>query len=195
MKVKSKSARVFQKVCEEMDSDTLSLLLHTMVHWLSCGKVLACVLKLRWKISVFLAEKNHEYARNHEWVSKFLTMNGFPNWHIWLEFLMCCPHSTPLLKGRDQICFPKLAKFSKGKIDCWANEFSRNDCSSVRFLNEFVSEGSEVEDTAEIKELVFEHLKLVRKNFNWYFPEEESEIFHLLKWVVNLLFSLRNKNS
>jgi len=62
-------------------------------------------------------------------------------------------------------------------------------------LNEFVSEGSEVEDTAEIKELVLEHLKLVRKNFNWYFPEEESEIFHLLKWVVNLLFSLRNKNS
>jgi len=32
---------------------------------------------------------------------------------------------------------------------------------------------------------VLEHLKLLTKNFNRYFPEEESEIFRLLKWVVN----------
>ena len=43
----------------------------------------------------------------------------------------------------------------------------------------------QLEDTAEIKELVLEHLKLLKKNLNRYFPEEESEALRLLKWVVN----------
>ena len=68
---------------------------------------------------------------------------------------------------------------------------SKNDFSPFQFLNEFLSKDSEVEDTAEIKELVLEHLKLLKKNFNWYFPEEESEAFRLLKWVVNpFIFTL-----
>ena len=58
-------------------------------------------------------------------------------------------------------------------------------------MNKFLSEDSEVEDTAEIKELVLEHLKLLKKNFNRYFPEEDSEAFCLLKWVVNpFIFTL-----
>ena len=57
--------------------------------------------------------------------------------------------------------------------------------SPFQFLNQFLSEDTEVEDTAEIKELVLEHLKLLKKHFNRYFPEEESETFRLLKWVVN----------
>ena len=46
---------------------------NTEVRWLSGGKVLTRLFKLRREISVFLAEKNHEYATNfldHEWVSK-----------------------------------------------------------------------------------------------------------------------------
>ena len=58
-------------------------------------------------------------------------------------------------------------------------------------MNEFLSEDFEVEDTAEIKELVLKHLKLLKKNFNRYFPEEESEAFRLLKWVINpFIFTL-----
>ena len=68
---------------------------------------------------------------------------------------------------------------------------SKNHFSPFQFLNEFLSEDSEVEDTAEIKELVLEHLKLLKKNLNRYFPEEESKAFHLLKWVVNpFIFTL-----
>ena len=68
---------------------------------------------------------------------------------------------------------------------------SKNDFSPFQFLNKFLNEDSEVEDTAEIKELVLEHLKLLKKNFNQYFPEEDSEGFHLLMWVVNpFIFTL-----
>ena len=38
---------------------------------------------------------------------------------------------------------------------------------------------------------MLEHLKLLKKHFNRYFPEEESEAFRLLKWVVNpFIFTL-----
>ena len=58
-------------------------------------------------------------------------------------------------------------------------------------MNKFLSEDFEVEDTAEIKEVVLKHLKLLKKNFNRYFPEEDSEAFRLLKWVVNpFIFTL-----
>ena len=43
---KDKSARVFQKLCEEMDSKNVTVLLHTKVRWLSRGKVLTRVFKL-----------------------------------------------------------------------------------------------------------------------------------------------------
>ena len=178
---KGKSARVFQKVCEEMESDNVTLLLHTEVRWLSRGKVLARVFKLRQEISVFLAEKNHEYATNfldHEWVSKLAYLASI--------FDVLSTLNTSLQGKRSDI-FSQVGKIDgfKRKIDCWANKVSKNDYSPFRFLNEFLSKDSEVDDTAEIKELVLEHLKLLRKNFNRYFPEEESENFRLRKWVVN----------
>ena len=122
----------------------------------------------------------------------FLAMNGSPNWHIWLQYLMCCPYSTPVFKGKVQIYFPKLEKLMPLKEEFIAGpiKVSKNNFSPFQFLNEFLSEDSQVEDTAEIR-IGVEHLKLLKKNFNWYFLEEESEAFCLLKWVVNpFIFTL-----
>ena len=178
---KGKSARVFQKLCEEMDSDNVTLLLHTEVRWLSRGKVLTRLFKLRREISVFLAEKNHEYATNfldHEWVSKLAYLTSI------FDVLSILNTS---LQGKNLDIFSQVGKIDafKRKMDYWTNKVSKNAFSSFRFLNEFLSEDSKIEDTSEIKELVLEHLKLLQKNFSRYFPEEESEAFRLLKWVVN----------
>ena len=184
---KGKSARVFQKLCEEMNFENVTVLLHTEVLWLSRGKFLTRVFKLRREISVFLAEKNHEYATNfldHEWVSKLAYPASVFNVLSILNIS---------LQGKSSNIFSQVEKIDafKRKIDCWANKVSKNDFSPFQFLNEFLSEDSEVEDTAKIKELVLEHLKLLKKNFNRYFPEEKSEAFHLLKWVVNpFIFTL-----
>ena len=97
------------------------------------------------------------------------------------------------LQGKSSNIFSQVGKIDafKKKIDCWANKVSKNNFSHFQFLNEFLSEDSEVEDTGEIKELVLEHLKLLKKNFNWYFPEEESEALRLLKWLVKpFIFTL-----
>ena len=122
----------------------------------------------------------------------FLTMNWSPNWDIRLQYSMCCPYSTSVFKGKVQIYFLKLEKLIPLKEKLTAGpKVSKNDFSPFQFLNEFLSEDSEVEATAKIKELVLEHLKLLKKNFNRYFPEEKSEAFRLLKWVVNpLIFTL-----
>ena len=116
---KGKSARVFQKLCEEMDSENATVLLYTEVHWLSRGKVLTHVFKLRREVLVFLQRK----IMNMQQI--FLTMNGSPNWHIWLQYSMCCPYSTPVFKGKIGIYFPKLEKlmplndkFTAGPIKC-----------------------------------------------------------------------------
>ena len=132
------------------------------MRWLSHGKVLTCVFKLRQEISVFLAEKNHEYATNffdHEWVSKLAYLASI------FDVLSILNTS---LQGKSSDIFSQVGKIDdfKRKIDCWANKVSKNDFSPFQFLNEFLSKYSEVENTAEIKELVLEHLKLLKKNFN-----------------------------
>ena len=107
---------------------------------------------------------------------------------------MCCPQSTPVFKEKAQIYFPKLAKLlGLEKISFWVNKVSKNNYSFFWFLNEFLSENSEVEDTAKIKKLVLEHLKLLRKNFDGYFLEE-SENFRLRKRVINhFIFPLQQQ--
>ena len=160
-----------------MNFENVTVLLHTEVRWLSRGKFLTRVFKLRREISIFLAEKNYEYATNffdHEWVSKLAYPASVFNVLSILNIS---------LQGKSSNIFSQVGKIDafKRKIDCWANKVSKNDFSPFQFLNEFLSENSEVEDTAEIKELVLEHLKLLKKNFNRYFPEEESEAFRLLK--------------
>ena len=116
---KGKSARVFQKLCEEMDSENVTVLLHTEVRWPSRGKVLTRVFKLRREISVFLAEKNHEYATNfldHERVSKLA--------YIASVFDVLSILNTSL-QGKSSDIFSKLEKlmplkdkFTAGPIKC-----------------------------------------------------------------------------
>ena len=150
-----------------MDSNNVTVLLHTEVRWFSRGKVLTRVFKLRREISVFLAEKNHKGATNfldHEWVSKLA--------YLALVFDVLSILNTSL-QGKSSDIFSQVGKIDvfKKKIDCWPNKVSKNDFSPFQFLNKFLSENSEVEDTAEIKELVLEYLKILKKNFNRYFPE------------------------
>ena len=137
---KGKPARVFQKLCEEMDSGNVTILLHAEVCWLFRGKVLTCVFKLRQKISVFLAEKNHEYATNfldYEWVFKLAYLASV------FDVLSILNTS---LQGKRSDIFSQVGKIDafKRKIDCWANKVSKNDFSPFQFLNEFLSKDSKV---------------------------------------------------
>ena len=127
---KGKSARIFQKLCEETDSENATVLLHTEVRWLSRGKVLTREFKLKWEISVFLAEKNHEYATNfldHEWVFKLAYLASV------FDVLSILNIS---LQGKSSDIFCQVGKIdaSKRQIYCWANKVSKNDFSPFQLF-------------------------------------------------------------
>ena len=106
-----------------MDSENVTVLLHTEVRWLFRGKVFTRVFKLRREMSVFLAEKNHEYATNfldHKWVSKLAYLASV------FDVLSILNTS---LQGKSSDIFSQVGKIDafKRKIEWWANKVSKND--------------------------------------------------------------------
>lgn len=57
-----KILKIFSLLCKEMGAEHRSLLLHTAVHWLSRGKVLARLDELREELRVFLSAENSAHA-------------------------------------------------------------------------------------------------------------------------------------
>ena len=68
--IKSKPLQscLFEKFCQEMESNHKSLFLHTEVRWLSRGKVLTRLTELREEVAIFLESKSDltKYLRNRE---------------------------------------------------------------------------------------------------------------------------------
>ena len=62
IKARPLKARVFQRLCGELGAEHNNLLFYCNARWLSKGKVLLRVYKLRNKISIFLKEENHAFA-------------------------------------------------------------------------------------------------------------------------------------
>jgi hypothetical protein len=65
--------RLYSALCQEMGSDHISLLLHTEIIWLSCGKSLLRVFELCAELRTFLISHNYEYATlfsDESWVAK-----------------------------------------------------------------------------------------------------------------------------
>ena len=122
---KGKPARVFQKLCEEIDSENVTILLHTEVCWLSRGKVLTRVFKLKQEILIFFAKKNHEYATNfldHEWVSKLAYLASLFNM---LSIL------NTSLQGKSSDIFSRLEKLMSLKDKFTAEPIK---CQKMIFL-------------------------------------------------------------
>lgn len=56
------NARLFAILCKDMSSDHEALLLHTEVRWLSRGKVLTHLYKVRDEVHLFLLESGSEFS-------------------------------------------------------------------------------------------------------------------------------------
>ena len=81
------NSRLFALLCDDMQADDRQLLFYSSVRWLSRGKVLSRVYKLRNELVVFLHDRKPDWAklfRDEQWLALlayltdiFVIINGF----------------------------------------------------------------------------------------------------------------------
>ena len=67
------NSRLFRLLCEKMEAEHAQLLLHTEVRWLSRGRILNRLFKLRTEVGMFCKEHNSPYSELFEnvgWLAK-----------------------------------------------------------------------------------------------------------------------------
>jgi len=72
IKSRALQSRLFTKLCSEMGSDHIQLLLHTEVRWLSRGKMLSRLFELHSEVQLFLGETHFELKdklTEHLWIT------------------------------------------------------------------------------------------------------------------------------
>jgi len=77
IKSHSLNSRMFQKLCQDLNSDHKYLPSHTKMRWLSICNVVARVFELRDELKMFIEPAKPELAVHLKMVSLLLV------WHIW----------------------------------------------------------------------------------------------------------------
>lgn len=74
MKMRPLKCHLFAKLCQSMEADHITLIQHTDVRWLSCGKVLSRFYELREELLAFCSSEKlkefHKALSNESWCSK-----------------------------------------------------------------------------------------------------------------------------
>ncbi|CAI5781542.1 domain-containing 3-like [Podarcis lilfordi] len=163
IKAHTLNSRLFEQLCEEMGAEYRCLLLYTEIRWLSRGKSLTRVFELREPLQRFLSEKKSPLAAHFSdkvWVAKlaylcdiFSLLNEL---NLGLQGKM-----TTVFKLSD-----KVAAF-KAKLELWGRRVNRGILDMFQTLVGIVGE-TELEHS--FCQLVHDHLSLLLKEFEHYFP-------------------------
>lgn len=170
IKSRALNSRLFSKLCSEMGSDYIQLLLHTEVRWLSKGKMLNRLFELRSEVHVFLMESNFELRDrliDELWLTTLAYLTDIFNRLNDLNLS---------LQGKSNNRFSvndKIKAFIK-KCDMMKNSVSNKDLQSFTNLENFV-----VEHEIKIKDdLIFnikQHCQMLIDSFKEYFDEDYAQ--------------------
>lgn len=163
IKAHALNSRLFEQLCEEMNAEHRHLLLHTEIRWLSRGRSLARVFELREPLQRFFSEKKSPLAAHfsdREWVAKlayicdvFGLLNDL---NLSLQGKM-----TTVFKLAD-----KVAAY-KAKLDLWRRRANGGIIDMFHTLAGFLEE---TQPEQSFSQLVQDHLSLLLKEFERYFP-------------------------
>ena len=167
IKAHALNSRLFEQLCEEMDTEHRRLLLYTEIRWLSRGKSLTRVFELREPLQRFLSEKKSPLAAHfsdEEWVTKlaylcdiFSLLNEL---NLSLQGKM-----TTVFKSAD-----KVAAF-KAKLDLWGRRVNKGILDMFQTLAGILGE---TEPKPSFSQLVHDHLSLLLEEFEQYFPTSKD---------------------
>jgi len=111
---------MFSKLCDELGSEQSSLLLHTEVRWLSRGKTVEPVCGVREVLSIFLQERNADFA---SFVADEIWLGNL----AYLAYMFNLPNQLNLsLQGRDANILlgqNKITLFIK-KLNIWQHRIN-----------------------------------------------------------------------
>jgi hypothetical protein len=168
IKARSLNSRIFEKLCQSMDSDHQQLSLHTEVRWLSRGKVLSRLFGLRDEIRVFFTDLESQFAlteilNDYSWLAVLAYMAEIFN-HL---------NSLNLSMQGGGITIFNV----KGKIEAmmWARRLSKRNFDAFQNMKTSL-ESADEELSNEVLEFFTQHLQDLRCSFREYFsPRDESK--------------------
>ena len=166
-------SRMFARLCENMQKDHVTLLLHTEARWLSRGKVLTRVFELRQELLLFFKDNNK---------ASFCECLESTNWQMKLAYLAdIYQHlnnlNTSMQGAKENILTStdKLLAF-KNKLTVWKKHLSRGNVEMFPLLLQTQTEYENVIP------LITSHLGSLSEKLDKYFPSLSSDTYD---WVRN----------
>ncbi|XP_070797156.1 SCAN domain-containing protein 3-like [Pituophis catenifer annectens] len=163
IKANALNSRLFEQLCEEMDTEHRCLLLYTEIRWLSRGKSLSRVFELREPLQRFLSEKKSPLAAHFSdkvWLAKLVYL---------CDIFSLLNELNLSLQGKMTTVFKladKVAAF-KAKLELWGRRVNRGILDMFQTLAGILGE---TEPERSFSQLVHDHLSLLLEKFERYFP-------------------------
>ena len=162
IKTSALNSRLFARLCEDVSSTQKCLLFHTEVRWLSRGNMTRRVFELRHELLTFFKEKNHDfkdYFENDDLISRMAYLSDiFQALNIinfWFQ------------KSNSNIAafISKLEAFTR-KLDFWTKNVESKQFGMFQLLTTL-----SVEPNDQLSQEIHDHLKLLRMELLYYFPD------------------------
>eukprot|EP00096_Caligus_rogercresseyi_P005480 TRINITY_DN2100_c0_g1_i1.p1 TRINITY_DN2100_c0_g1~~TRINITY_DN2100_c0_g1_i1.p1 ORF type:complete len:323 (+),score=-15.95 TRINITY_DN2100_c0_g1_i1:38-970(+) len=170
VKARPLNKRIFTALCNEMDSDHTSLLLHTEVRWLSRGKVLTRVFELKDELKMFFVDHSFHLSDSlHD--EEFLSRSAYLG-----EIFSRLNELNLGLQGLSANIFIVREKIEAmiQKLKLWIDCVGKNNIVSFPLLNEFLCE-NDLSLTDGTKRDIVAHLGELAAELRRYFPDSDDE--------------------
>lgn len=169
------NTRLFEALCQELNSDQESLLFHTEVRWLSKGNMLARLFNLKSEVEIFLMTSKEEDLYTKFTDDKFIFYLAYLS-----DFFETLNFLNLKLQGQKNIL--KTYDAVKGfieKIALWQRRLqsSEPNFSSFPRLNDLLDDTTNLplHLINELKDLISGHLVTLKNEIGDYFPDVSSE--------------------